>query len=208
MPRRRSRRSTSQLVDGPEDHHRFGDPDEQGPRTDRGASSVCAADPTRSTSLVHPQSVIHGLVEFRDGSVIAQLGAPDMRIPIAHCLAWPERIDGAGRAARSGAIANADLRGARSGAVPGACACPRRRWRPGGGAPTVLNAANEVAVAEFLGRGSVLPGFGAGRGHAGSCGRGAACCGNRQASRMRSPLTMMRRSLARDLLPEIAAKAS
>src|SRR6185312_9110520 len=44
--------------------------------------------------LVHPQSVVHGLVEFRDGSVVAQLGSPDMRIPIAHCLAWPERIDG------------------------------------------------------------------------------------------------------------------
>ncbi len=44
--------------------------------------------------LVHPQSIVHGLVEFRDGSLIAQLGSPDMRIPIAHCLAWPERIDG------------------------------------------------------------------------------------------------------------------
>ncbi len=44
--------------------------------------------------LVHPQSIVHGLVEFRDGSLIAQLGSPDMRIPIAHCLAWPQRIDG------------------------------------------------------------------------------------------------------------------
>src|SRR5262249_21149820 len=44
--------------------------------------------------LVHPQSVVHGLVEFRDASVVAQLGSPDMRIPIAHCLAWPRRIDG------------------------------------------------------------------------------------------------------------------
>src|SRR6185437_7392080 len=44
--------------------------------------------------LVHPQSVVHGLVEFTDGSVVAQLGSPDMRIPIAHCLAWPRRIDG------------------------------------------------------------------------------------------------------------------
>ena len=52
--------------------------------------------------LVHPQSVVHGLVEFRDGSVVAQLGSPDMRIPIAHCLAWPQRIDGPGGAARSG----------------------------------------------------------------------------------------------------------
>ena len=42
--------------------------------------------------LVHPQSVVHGLVEFRDGSVVGQLGAPDMRIPIAHCLAWPQRM--------------------------------------------------------------------------------------------------------------------
>src|SRR5204863_1981677 len=47
--------------------------------------------------LVHPQSIVHGLVEFRDGSFIAQLGSPDMRIPIAHCLAWPGRIDGAAK---------------------------------------------------------------------------------------------------------------
>ena len=44
--------------------------------------------------LVHPQSIVHGLVEFRDGSMIAQLGSPDMRVPIAYCLAWPERIEG------------------------------------------------------------------------------------------------------------------
>jgi 1-deoxy-D-xylulose-5-phosphate reductoisomerase len=47
--------------------------------------------------LVHPQSIVHGMVEFTDGSVVAQLGPPDMRVPIAHCLAWPRRIDGANR---------------------------------------------------------------------------------------------------------------
>src|SRR5262249_34477394 len=50
--------------------------------------------PSEIDVLVHPQSIVHGLVEFRDGSVVAQLGAPDMRTPIAHCLAFPERIDG------------------------------------------------------------------------------------------------------------------
>ena len=86
----------SELVDGAEGHHQFRHPDEQGSRTDRGASSVRAARRDEIDVLVHPQSIVHGLVEFRDGSMIAQLGSPDMRIPIAHCLAWPERIDGAG----------------------------------------------------------------------------------------------------------------
>ena len=54
------------------------------------AHHLFATTPGELDVLVHPQSVVHGLVEFRDGSVVAQLGAPDMRIPIAHCLAWPE----------------------------------------------------------------------------------------------------------------------
>ena len=58
------------------------------------AHHLFALKPDEIDVLVHPQSVVHGLVEFRDGSVMAQLGSPDMRIPIAHCLAWPERIDG------------------------------------------------------------------------------------------------------------------
>ena len=66
--------------------------DEQGPRDDRGAPPVRACPRTRSRSLVHPQSIVHSLVAFRDGSVLAQLGAPDMRIPIAYTLGWPERI--------------------------------------------------------------------------------------------------------------------
>ena len=58
------------------------------------AHHLFALKPDEIDVLVHPQSVVHGLVEFRDGSVVAQLGSPDMRIPIAHCLAWPRRIDG------------------------------------------------------------------------------------------------------------------
>ena len=58
------------------------------------AHHLFALPPDEIDVLVHPQSVVHGLVEFRDGSVVAQLGSPDMRIPIAHCLAWPRRIDG------------------------------------------------------------------------------------------------------------------
>ena len=58
------------------------------------AHHLFAIEPEKLAVLVHPQSIIHGMVEYRDGSVVAQLGSPDMRIPIAHCLAWPVRIDG------------------------------------------------------------------------------------------------------------------
>ena len=58
------------------------------------AHHLFALPPEQIDVLVHPQSIVHGLVEFRDGSLIAQLGSPDMRIPIAHCLAWPERLPG------------------------------------------------------------------------------------------------------------------
>src|SRR4029079_4988997 len=58
------------------------------------AHHLFAVDPVQLAVLVHPQSIIHGMVEYRAGAVIAHLGSPDMRIPIAHCLAWPTRIDG------------------------------------------------------------------------------------------------------------------
>jgi 1-deoxy-D-xylulose-5-phosphate reductoisomerase len=90
--------------------------------------------------LVHPQSIVHSLVEFCDGSLIAQLGSPDMRIPIAYCLAWPERIVGGGPRVHAARAANP--RRSKS----------RRALEAGGAAPTVLNAANEVAVGEFLAR--------------------------------------------------------
>jgi 1-deoxy-D-xylulose-5-phosphate reductoisomerase len=89
-PRRGGR--ASQLVDGRQDLGGFGDLDEQGAGADRGLSPLRLPQ-ERSTSSSIPQSVIHSLVEYVDGSVLAQLGAPDMRIPIAYTLAWPERME-------------------------------------------------------------------------------------------------------------------
>jgi 1-deoxy-D-xylulose-5-phosphate reductoisomerase len=99
--------------------------------------------------LVHPQSIVHGLVEFRDGSMIAQLGAPDMRIPIAHCLAWPQRIQGPAARLDLAAIGNLTFEQPDLERFP-ALAVARRAMVVGGAAPTVLNAANEVAVREFV----------------------------------------------------------
>jgi 1-deoxy-D-xylulose-5-phosphate reductoisomerase len=100
--------------------------------------------------LVHPQSVIHGMVEFTDGSVVAQLGAPDMRIPIAHCLAWPDRIDGPAPRLDLARIRELTFEEPDLNRFP-ALALARRAMEAGGAAPTVLNAADEIAVAEFMG---------------------------------------------------------
>lgn len=99
--------------------------------------------------LVHPESVVHGLAEFADGSVLAQLGAPDMRTPIAVSLAWPERM--AARTARLDLVTLGTLTfEAPDPARFPALALAREALRAGGTATTVLNAANEVAVAAFL----------------------------------------------------------
>lgn len=99
--------------------------------------------------LVHPQSVIHGMVCYQDGSVMAQLGSPDMRIPIAHTLAWPERIATKARRLDLTAVGRLDFEPPDPVRFP-ALALAREALRAGGGAPTILNAANEVAVAAFL----------------------------------------------------------
>jgi len=101
--------------------------------------------------LVHPQSVIHSMVEYVDGSVLAQLGTPDMRTPIAHTLAWPDRM--ATRAARLNLtrIGRLDFEAPDPARFP-ALRLARAAVVAGGGAPAVLNAANEVAVAAFLAR--------------------------------------------------------
>jgi 1-deoxy-D-xylulose-5-phosphate reductoisomerase len=99
--------------------------------------------------FVHPQSIVHGIVEFRDGSFIAQLGAPDMRIPISHCLAWPERMDEPARRLRLEEMASLTFEAPDLERFP-ALRLARTALEEGGAAPTVLNAANEVAVAEFL----------------------------------------------------------
>jgi 1-deoxy-D-xylulose-5-phosphate reductoisomerase len=115
------------------------------------AFHLFALRPDEIDVLVHPQSIVHGLVEFRDGSLIAQLGSPDMRIPIAHCLAWPERIDGPAARLDLAKVATLTFEDPDFTRFP-ALGLARRALETGGSAPTVLNAANEVAVAKFLSR--------------------------------------------------------
>jgi 1-deoxy-D-xylulose-5-phosphate reductoisomerase len=101
--------------------------------------------------VVHPQSVIHSLVDYVDGSVIAQLGNPDMRTPIAHALAHPERIDSGVAPLDLFAVARLDFERPDAQRFP-CLALAYRALAAGGSAPAVLNAANEVAVAAFLER--------------------------------------------------------
>ncbi|MGB5716876.1 MAG: 1-deoxy-D-xylulose-5-phosphate reductoisomerase [Gammaproteobacteria bacterium] len=99
--------------------------------------------------LLHPQSIIHSLVEYDDGSVLAQMGNPDMRIPISHALGWPQRIDsGAGRLDLL-AVGKLQFESPDSGRYP-CLALATAAWQTGGTAPAILNAANEVAVQAFL----------------------------------------------------------
>ena len=114
------------------------------------AHHLFALPPDEIDVLVHPQSVVHGLVEFRDGSVVAQMGPADMRVPIAHCLAWPERIDGPAPRLDLAAIRELTFEEPDLVRFP-ALALARAAMVKGGAAPTVLNAADEVAVAAFIG---------------------------------------------------------
>jgi 1-deoxy-D-xylulose-5-phosphate reductoisomerase len=106
-------------------------------------------EPARIDIVIHPQSVIHSLVEFRDGSMLAQLGSPDMRIPISFALAYPARMNTGAERLELSAIARLDFEEPDSGRFP-ALRVARAALETGGAAPTVLNAANEVAVAAFL----------------------------------------------------------
>jgi 1-deoxy-D-xylulose-5-phosphate reductoisomerase len=99
--------------------------------------------------VIHPQSVIHSMVEFIDGSVLAQLGSPDMRIPIAYALAWPERMETPAQRLDLAEIARLDFEVPDLERFP-ALKLAREALESGGAAPVVLNAANEVAVASFL----------------------------------------------------------
>jgi 1-deoxy-D-xylulose-5-phosphate reductoisomerase len=107
------------------------------------------AGPEQIQVVVHPQSVIHSMVEYADGSVLAQLGNPDMRTPIAHALAWPERIDSGVASLDLFDIARLDFEAPDLERFP-CLALAYQAIRAGGAAPAVLNAANEVAVAAFL----------------------------------------------------------
>ena len=115
------------------------------------AHHLFALTPEQIDVLVHPQSIIHSLVEFCDGSLIAQLGSPDMRIPIAYCLAWPERIAGPAPRLDLARAAKLTFEEPDLARFP-ALTLARRALEAGGALPTVLNAANEVAVGEFLAR--------------------------------------------------------
>lgn len=113
------------------------------------AHHLFGLDEARIDILVHPQSVVHSMVAYSDGSVLAQLGQPDMRTPIAYTLAWPERM--------AAPVARLDLAeiGQLTFEAPDSVRFPalrlaRQALRAGGSAPTILNAANEVAVAGFL----------------------------------------------------------
>jgi 1-deoxy-D-xylulose-5-phosphate reductoisomerase len=155
--------------------------------------------------IVHPQSVVHGIVEYRDGSLIAQLGPPDMRVPIANCLAWPARMTGAARLDFAH-MSNLTFEPPDPVRFP-ALALARQALQSGNGVPTVLNAANEIAVHEFIG------------GRLGFAGIAALVEATIDAAGgkgiVREPASVddaisvdhNSRQLARSLLPEIAVKA-
>ncbi len=171
------------------------------------AHHLFALAPDQLDVVVHPQSIVHGLVEFRDGSVIAQLGSPDMRIPISHCLAWPARMSTPAPRLDLAKVATLTFEEPDLTRFP-ALAIARRALVTGGAAPTILNAANEVAVREFVGRRLAF------------CGIAALVeatldlCERR--GEMAEPQSVDEalaidhnaRRLAGDLLPEIAAMAS
>jgi 1-deoxy-D-xylulose-5-phosphate reductoisomerase len=171
------------------------------------ARHLFALEPELLDVVVHPQSIVHGLVEFRDGSVIAQLGSPDMRIPISHCLAWPVRM--ATPAARLDLARVATLTFEEPDLIRfPALAIARRALEAGGAAPTILNAANEAAVREFIGRNLGFTGIAALV--------EATLDAMERRGEMAEPQSVEEalavdhnaRRLAADLLPEIAAMAS
>ncbi len=115
------------------------------------AARLFAMDESDIGVLVHPQSAIHGLVHYRDGSVLAQMGSPDMRIPIAHALAWPGRLQTASPRLDLAALGRLEFAEPDPVRFP-ALRLAREALRAGGGAPAILSAANEVAVEAFLAR--------------------------------------------------------
>jgi len=170
------------------------------------AHHLFSLPPDQIEVVVHPQSIVHGMVEFRDGSVIAHLGAHDMRIPIAHCLAWPDRIDSAAPKLDLATIGSLTFEKPDLDRFP-ALGLAWAALRTGGGATTVLNAANEVAVAEFVAGKISFPGI--------SALVEATLNAAAKKGVMREPGSIGEalavdhdsRCLAKDLLPEIAAKA-
>lgn len=113
------------------------------------ANHLFPVGPDKLSVLVHPQSVVHGMVRYTDGSVLAELGAPDMRTPIGFCLAWPRRRPTPVRALDLAAIGTVTFEAPDRGRFP-CLPLAEAAMRRASGAPCVLNAANEVAVDAFL----------------------------------------------------------
>jgi 1-deoxy-D-xylulose-5-phosphate reductoisomerase len=171
------------------------------------ALHLFALDHSELDVLVHPQSIVHGMVEFRDGSLIAQLGPTDMRVAISHCLAFPERIDEPAPRLEWARMATLNFEEPDLVRFP-ALRLAREALAAGGAAPTILNAANEVAVGEFLARRLGFAGIpalveatllAAGR-------RGI----SKEPASIEEAISVdhISRSLAIEALPHIAAKAS
>jgi 1-deoxy-D-xylulose-5-phosphate reductoisomerase len=113
------------------------------------AARLFPVDPDRIEIIVHKQSLVHSLVEYADGSVLAQLGPADMRTPIAYCLAWPDRMPTPMAPLDLVAVGRLDFEAPDEQRFP-ALGLARQALTAGGGRPAILNAANEVAVAAFL----------------------------------------------------------
>jgi len=171
------------------------------------AHHLFALPSSRIGVLVHPQSVIHGMVEYIDGSVVAQLGAPDMRIPIAHCLAWPERLDGPAPRLDLAKVAQLTFDEPDLTRFP-ALGLARQAMETGGAATTVLNATDEIAVAEFIAGRIPLLGIPALVAETLSAAAGRGLLKEPDTIEAALAVDHESRDLARSLLPEIAAKAS
>jgi 1-deoxy-D-xylulose-5-phosphate reductoisomerase len=113
------------------------------------AHHLFAMPEDRIEVLVHPQSVVHSMVTYVDGSVLAQLGSPDMRTPIAYALAWPERMATPSQRLDLGSIGKLTFEPPDPERFP-ALRLARDALKSGGSAPTILSAANEIAVENFL----------------------------------------------------------
>jgi 1-deoxy-D-xylulose-5-phosphate reductoisomerase len=115
--------------------------------------------PEQIEVVIHPQSIIHSLVEYADGSMLAQLSNPDMRVPIAHALAYPERVASGAQALDLSLVKNLSFERPDPARFPG-LQLAYAALQAGGTAPAALNAANEVAVEAFLARRLAFTGIG------------------------------------------------